>query len=344
MRSFYGKDMIQLHDRLAEGLILGTPDELDVISAVDTHQHMVVAEAESMNWDFDLKSSWLTKQRWSMLVRQYIDPIELEQWIGKITAKIGTKNRGIAVLRTRVVKPRGGEATGHTNKESRSWGSCMLTFSYKALPQPHITMHSRTSYLGYLGALDMSVGWMVAKYLAKELGIPVETMSFTWVNEATQWHYFKSLSYMLSNPDEEKREHYTRLLTLPSADLTRAEKRMILDHPSILGSRKWLRKSIQADEAGRTYGDMTYNTFRRVIRRFHTETYGYEYAQQFEGWQYYKKGPQKGEQQSFQKAYAPLPSLLVSTLDLSAIGMPANRRYGEPFAGVEDGDVEGDDE
>ena len=38
----------------------------------------------------------------------------------------------------------------------------MLTFSYKALPQPHITMHSRTSYLGYLGALDMSVGWRLA--------------------------------------------------------------------------------------------------------------------------------------------------------------------------------------
>ena len=145
MRTFHAATLTELHDDLCRSLIDATEDELDIISSVDVQIHDVIAEADSMAWQFDLKSMWLTKSRWSMMVRQYIDPEELEAWIGNCTAKIGTKGRGIAVLRTKIVKPRGGAATGHTNKETRRWGSCMLAISYKAKPRPQITLHSRTS-------------------------------------------------------------------------------------------------------------------------------------------------------------------------------------------------------
>ena len=343
MRHFHTSTMTELHDALVEGLIHSKADELDVVSSVDVQQHDVIAEADSMEWDFDLKTSWLTKQRWNMLVRQYIDPQDLETWIGRITSRIGTKNRGIAVMRTRTVKPRGGEATGHTNKETRIWGACMLSFSYKAKPYPQITLHSRTSYLGYIAGLDLTVAYVIGKYLAQELGISVKDIRFVWINEATQWHFFKSMSFLLTNPDQKKAEHFQRLLLLPSSELTREEKIEILDHPGIKGSRKWLQKVVKEDAEGRTYGALTYNTFRRVIRRYHTEVHGYEYAQQFEGWEYYKRGPMTGEQKEFFTAYAPLPSVPVDELDFSAIKMPITRRYGEPFAdGVED--VDDDDE
>lgn len=343
MRTFHAATMTEMYDQLTDSLIHGTEDELDVISTVDVQIHDIMAQADSMVWDFDMKSAWLTKSRWSMMVKQYIDPEELEAWIGQCTSRIGLRGRGVAVLRTKIVKPRGGAATGHTNKETRRWGSCMLGISYKALPTPQITLYSRTSYLGYIGALDLSVAWMVGRYLAKELGVEVSKFRFVWVNQAIQWHNFKSLAYMLNHTIVAKREKYRRYLIAPNTDLSVEDKKDILRHPAIRLSRKWLQKVINEDNAGRTYGDMTYNTFRRIVRRFHTEVYGEVYAKQFEGWSYWKKGDKVGQQKEFFKLYQLLPSIKIDTLDFSAIGMPISRSYGEPFIG-EMNDDDDDDE
>jgi len=346
MRLYKASTMTELYDQLTDSLIHGTAEDLDVISTVDVQIHDIMAEADSMEWDFDFKSAWLTKSRWSMMVRQYLDPDDLEAWIGRVTSKIGTKNRGVAVLRTKLVKPRGGAATGHTNKETRSWGSCMLNISYKALPVPQITLYSRTSYLGYIGALDVTVAYVVGKYLAKELGISVKDMRFVWVNQAIQWHNFKSLAYMLNHTNAKLRKHYRHMLIDRPADVpfTIEEKRELHSHPAIKLSRKWLQKVVSEDRAGRTYGDMTYNTFRRIVRRFHTEVYGEEYAKQFEGWSFWKKGPKLGEQKEYFKVYKLLPSVKVDSLDFSPIGMPISRKYGEPFVGGDEDDDDGDDD
>lgn len=339
MKYYHASTITDLHNQMVNGLLYGTPETLDLVSSVDVSEHHVMAEVDSMEWDFDLKTSWLTKNRWSMLVRQYIDPQDLETWIGRITSRIGLKERGMAVMRTKTVKPRGGEATGHTNKQTRIWGACMLSFTYKAKPYPTLTLHSRTSYMGYIAGLDLSVAYVIGKMLAQELGIPVSKMRFVWFNEASQWHFFKSMSFALTNPDPETAALFRTLLLAPSAELDRSHKRLIIDHPGIRGSRKWLQKVITDNKH---YGELTYNTFRRVIRRFHTEVYGFEYAQQFEGWEYYKRGPMQGQEKEFFKAYEPLPSVHVDELDFTCIGMPMNRRYGDPFVGGDDDEDEDD--
>lgn len=338
MRTYHAPTLTQLHADLCDSLMFAKADELDVISSVDVQIHDVIAKADSMAWDFDMKSMWLTKSRWTMMARQYIDPEELEAWIGQCTGRIGIKGRGNAAMRTKTVKARGGEVTGHTNKVSRRWGSCMLSISYKAQPRPTITLVSRTSYLGYIGALDLTVAWMCARYLAKEMGIGVEDISFIWMNSAVQWHNFKSLAYMLNHTDPELAETYRRLLTGDNDELSNSDKRTILNAPAIKLSRKWLRSVVLDDRKGRTYGDMNYNTFRRIVRRYHTEVLGYEKAKEFEGWSYHKKGDKVGEQKEFFKAYLLLPSTKVDSLDFSAIGMPLSRSYGEPFVESEEDD------
>jgi hypothetical protein len=333
--------MTELHTMMCESLIHATEDELDVISNVDVQKHNVLAVADSMAWEFDLKSMWLTPSRWTMMVRQYLDPEELQAWIDQCTSKIGTRGRGIAVLRTKIVKPRGGAATGHTNKETRRWGSCMLALSYKAKPQPTIVLHSRTSYLGYIGALDLSVAWMAARYLAKAMGVPVESFKFVWMNEAIQWHNFKSLAYMLNHTDPKLQKKYRRLMIKPLKKLTSEEVTLIEGSPGITLTRAWLRKMMLEDKQGKTYGDMTYNTYRRIRRRWHTEVFGLERAQEFEGWSVYKVGPKAGEQKEFFKAYQPLPHCRIEDLDFKGIGMPISGEYGGDFTGEE---VEDEDE
>lgn len=341
-RLYTANTMTALHDDMVRSLVLATPDQLSTISGVDVSIHNVVGYAESMVWNFDMKNYWLTKSRWTTMVRQYLDPDDVQAWLDKCSTQIGKKGRGIAVLRTRTVKPRGGAATGHSNKETRRWGSCMLTISYKADPSPQITLHSRTSYLGYIGVLDMGVAWMLGKYLANELGIPLKDISFMWYNEAIQWHYFKSLAWMLSNPNDTDRKQFRRLILKNKSGMEPNEVEMVDNRPAIYGSRKWLMKLRQEDVKGLTYGDMTYNTYRRVKRRFHTEVLGYEKAQTFEGWSHYKTGDKVGEEKEFFKAYPPLPSVTIHDLDLTPIKMPFGKRYGGDF--VAGDDIEEDDD
>lgn len=340
MRTYEADTLTELHEQMTKSLLFAHSHELDHISNVDVAIHDVMGYAHTMDWAFDLKSMWLTKSRWTMMARQYIDPEELVAWIEKVTGHIGTKGRGIAVMRTKIVKPRGGAATGHTNKETRRWGSCMLNLSYKALPRPTITLHSRTSYLGYIGALDLSVAWMAAKYLGHELGLDPKSFAFVWHIEAIQWHNFKSLAWMLNHVDPEQRTAYRRLLIKPESKLTFDEQELIKDAPAVEMTRVWLRKMMLSDARGETYGDMNYNTYRRIRRRWHTEVLGYEKAQTFEGWSVYKIGPNEGERKEYFKAYLPLPSVDIHTLDFTGLKLPFGKGYGMEFAG----EIEEDDD
>ena len=328
VRAFKAPTLTALHDKLCDRLVLADVDELDVISAVDVQMHNVIAHASSMEWNFDLKSMWLTPSRWSMMCNQYIEVDDLSLWLDKIATHIGVDGRGIALMRTKLVKARGGKAQG--NKETRRWGSCMIAVSYKAIPRPQITLYSRTSYLGYLGALDLTIAWMCGKYVAEAVGCAVEDFEFVWMNEAMQFHNFKSLAYMLSNPDEKDASWYRDILIPLEEDLSAAQLKVLDETPALRLSRKWFQKLLLEDRRGDSYGVTRYNTYRRIRRRFHTEVMGLEYAERFQGWSYYQakdkavKAGQAvvGEQKEWFPAYRPLPHTHVSTLDFGRLGLP----------------------
>ena len=330
MRTYRAETMTELHDMMTRSLIEAKEDELDVVSTVDVQIHNVMGQADSMEWEFDLKDLWLTPSRWTTMVNQYIDPDELKEWIDKVTSRIGTKGRGIALMRTKTVAARGGEITGHTNKVSRRWGSCMIAISYKAVPHPQITLYSRTSYLGYLGALDLTVAWVAGKYLADAMGVDISTFKFVWMNEAIQWHNFKSLAYILNHPDERRQKRYRKMMTKPEKKLKPDLLAELKASPGLMLSRRWLARVIEADKKGETYGDMTYNTYRRIRRRWHTEVHGLDYAKQFEGWSKYKTGEKEGENKEFFKAYGPLPHTLVDKLNFSVL----TKRHGVDLSGA----------
>lgn len=338
--AFRAPTLTRLHDGLCKRLVHANKDHLDVISSVDVQLHNTISEVDSMEWEFDLKDMWLTKSRWSMMARQYIDADEFMVWLEKVGSKIGSGGRGIAALRTKEVRARGGAATGHTNKETRRWGSCMLAISYKARPRPQITMYSRTSYLGYLAALDLTVAWMCARYVSAVTSVPLEHISFVWMNEALQYHNFKSLAYLLNHPDESRRFEYRAAIL--NEELTSGFERQLT--PALKLSRNWMRKIQEADERGDTLGDMSYNTYRRIRRRYHTEVHGLEYAKRFEGWSFYKSGPHKGERKEFFKAYQPLPHCRVQSLDFSPIGLRLDGLKPVRYDGTDDAIDEEDEE
>jgi hypothetical protein len=60
--------------------------ELDCIGSADTISYDNVLSCDSMAFDLDMgRDLWLNKQRWTRLVRDYVEKDELLRFVGKAT-------------------------------------------------------------------------------------------------------------------------------------------------------------------------------------------------------------------------------------------------------------------
>lgn len=307
-----------LHDRMCRKLMLGDFTGEGRMEADGVQLNNVVLTTPTFEWDFDLKRLWMPETRWRMMVRQYIDVRALDQWRTNVAdhlTKNRNKGRGIAVLRTEHpdwldvsetnigMRTNNVQGYGRGKGVRRRWGSCMLALSYRQMPTPTVTLHSRTTYFGYLAAMDMTVAHVFGREASAITGVPVEDMQFVWYLEQAQFHGFRSLAFPLGDPE---------LKAKMDADIG---KRRTIDPQTFPGYRRALdgyERILRSDRAGKLYGDEAYSSFARVRRRFHTEVYGVTYAEQFAGGVRNRGG--KGE-------FPPLPSVDIADLDFSCLGM-----------------------
>lgn len=295
-------DAQTMHERMCHRLMFGTEfgKHWDWTHGTEVGLHNVTLGCESFDWEFDLKRLWMPRTRWTMMVRQYIDPWALEDWRAKVADRLVGKGRGIAVLRTRTVEGRG---TGRGVR--RRWGSCMLAMSYRTNPVPTITLHSRTTYFGYLAAMDVTVANALAWEAYHITGIHPKDMQFVWNLELAQFHGFRSLAWPLGQPDIKARM---------DGDLHRRLSIPIRDCPGYRKALDGYHRLVNSDAQGKLYGDEAFSSFARVRRRFHTEVMGVEYGEQFSGGTLNRGG--KGP-------FPPLPSVHTEELDFSVLGYPA---------------------
>lgn len=309
-----------LHTSLTKRLAYSPMDKLDMASTVDTHLCNVVARADSFQWEFNLKDLWLTSSRWTMLARQYINPWALDAWLDQIQDRMsspGKKSRGMALMRTQTV-----QARQHGTKTARRWGSCIIAVSFRRQPEPQITLYSRTSYMGYLAPLDITVAHTCAQLISKRIGVAVEDMSFVWMLEDAQFS-FKSMAFLFMNPT-----YYHDLETYDLSDKSGIQK-----HPGLHLSAKWWNTFRQEDEDGRLYGDMTWGGCRRIRKRWHTEVLGYPYGERFEG---------GARAKSQGKRYKPLPDLMSTKLSFDVLDKVRDRTNPEESATMVEGETEED--
>ena len=284
-------DLRHMHDDLAKFMVTAPLSQLSSFSASEAQLHDLQLRVDSMAYDFDVKEAWTSKGRWNTLIRQYIDKYALENWLTLIDTKLKGTKRGAAVMRTKEVQPRRGATT------TRAWGSCMLGVSYRRFPRPTIILHSRATYLGYIGQLDIGVMHALAHEVASvQTGVEPEDIRFVWNLESAQFHNFRSMAWFFQK--DSRAEWFTsdkHAGRFPLLDLC----------------RKTHRKYEQMNEDGVRYGDQSFVSQLRVRKRLNTEVHGYEYAQQFDG----------GDRLSGSNtvAFKPLPSCHISKLDLSAL-------------------------
>lgn len=284
------------HD-LAQEIIFAYGADLDYQSSIDCHMYDVVGTADSMQWSYNLKTQWLTKGRWGTLVRQYLDPEEVQAWLNLCSELTPEKDRGVATMRTKTVAKR-----MHGKKPSRRFGSCMLALSYRAIPVPTITLHSRASYLGYLGPLDLTVAYVAARYVGALHDVAVEDFAFRWYVEALQWPNYKSLGYMLRYGDSLLKE------TLLYPELSQDHEVLVSRYPTIRHARHWMQRYLRQDLNGLSYSEAEkYGAVRRIRQRYHAEHCHPDYGARFAD--------------DTCKALKPLPSVQLASLDFSPIGL-----------------------
>jgi hypothetical protein len=326
LNSFTFSDVPSMHDGMCRRFMLGKyPNDYNWLGGSDVGMDNLTLGIESFDWNLDLKQYWITRLRWNMMVRQYINPEALDQtldMVGKYLHKKSSGKRGVSTLRMQAAPDDDGldeallDHAGpgieemRTNlvsswnagrRTSRRWGSCMLTMTFRMLPHPTVTLNSRTSYFGYLALLDVNVAHVFARMCGDIVGVHPGEMQFIWQLNIAQYHSYRSLAWPLSQPE------YRSILDKYADDR---------DNPKVL-ARKGLRNQINGynsmrlhDIGGILYGDETYASRLRMRRRFHTEVMGEDYGDQFEGGTRYPRNTKKAK---------PLPHLWTGDLDFSAI-------------------------
>ncbi len=308
-------DATTLHDGMCERLMFGELSrDRDWSHGTEVGLHNVMLGAQSFDWDFDLKRLWIPPSRWTMMVRQYLDKGDLDDCLAKVADRLVGRGRGIAVLRTRTVQGRG---TGRNVR--RRWGSCMLNLSYRSNPRPTVALHSRTTYFGYLAALDITVAHVFARECGAITGIDPRDMEFVWTLDLAQFHGFRSLAWALG--DDEIRSGMDEDVDNRAAFSPRVANG---NQPGYRKALDGYARILACDRPGKKYGDEKFSSFNRVRRRFHTEVLGLEYAGQFAG----------GEKDI--GPFAPLPSVPASSLTFDALGRMTVTNFG--FDDLEDED------
>lgn len=220
------KTLTDLWHGACEGLLFAEQEELAWQAGATTGRADNLLVCNSMEYDFDVGLDlWLTGMRFRKLQRDYLDYDMLEEFMEKVSSKkmlSSLAKRGtILQLPARihgVVKHEG-------RKDNYTWGNCILGWTFRpSLTQPGIlSMHSRTSYISYMGGLDLALAYVLAKKIAEVRGEAVEDYGFRWMIDTLQWYSIKSMAYIHRN-DLVKEVHKKKTYPdkqFPSAKITR---------------------------------------------------------------------------------------------------------------------------
>lgn len=226
-------------------------DELDFIASADTIVYDNVLACDSMEYDFDMgRDLWLTKARFTVLQRDYLDLYDLEKFLDRCE-EIGLGEAKRGVVTNMFCKQ-------HKNSPKKyRWGNCMLAFTFRGgnkYEKPTLVLHSRVSYIAYIGGLDLALAYVLAKEIGIRIGLKPEDFRFIWHVDSLQFHGFKSIPYLLRHELED-------VLSEENSRYPWAE------YPTIKLVSKWWRDMERKREQGISVASEKYGPLKRIRKR-----------------------------------------------------------------------------
>lgn len=237
-------------DRMWKGTIKN--GGIDHVASIDTVAYDNLLEADSLAYDFDLgRDLWLTRTRWTVLVRQYLDLSEVTRFLQR-AADLGLGEGKRGAVTTMFAKN-----VARYSKRHR-WGNCMGMFTYRGVRgqdgalQPTLSLHSRVSYIAYIGGADLAVAHVLGRYIANRIKVPVEEIRFRWYIDALQFHGFKSLPLLY------KKQYVDDL----------ENQKLRAKYPTIKLVGRWWDVTVDLTERGVPLEEIKYGPHRRITRRY----------------------------------------------------------------------------
>lgn len=246
------RTLTDLWHRSAHKMLFATHDDLDFVASIDTMIYDNVLTCDSMEYDFDAgRDLWLTKSRFTVLQRDYLDLYDLETFLDRCESiGLGEAKRG--VVTTMFCKQH------KSGPKKYRWGNCMLAFTYRGgrkYEKPTLTLHSRVSYIAYIGGLDLALAYVLAKEIALRVGVEVEDIQFRWNVDSLQFHGFKSIPYLFR-------------FGLEDVLATENPRYPSNEYPTIKLVRKWYSQVVDKHERGVPYEEEKYGPLKRIRKRY----------------------------------------------------------------------------
>jgi hypothetical protein len=113
-------------------------------------------------------------------------------------------------------------------------------------------LHSRVSYIAYIGGADLAVAHVLARYIGKRIKVPVQEFRFEWAIDALQLHAFKSLPMLY-------KQDYIRHFE---------NKDLRYEYPAFKIIGRWWDQIVKSTEEGVPLDQIKYGPLRRVTRRY----------------------------------------------------------------------------
>jgi hypothetical protein len=246
----YAEDLTELwHDVTRWHL---EQDRVDLYLSIGTNLNNVFLQAEGADFDFNFREVWLNSQRWTRLVREYIDPLDLTRFVQNARTIFAGKGKN-GVITQMPFRP-----VSRSDRKHK-WGNCLLAATFRGTPGtaviPTLTLHSRVSYNAYMLALDIGI----AHCLAREIAGVDDTylVRVQWHIDVLQLHSFKCLPYLYTQPD--------LMRTLEDQDELQL---YAMKYPTWKSIERWWRTVQRYEREGKTLDQELYGPFRRIRRRY----------------------------------------------------------------------------
>lgn len=222
---------------------------IDWMGSSDTISFSNVLRCKSMAFEFDVgKSLFLNRTRFTTLQRAYLNAEDLDNFLERCQ-ELGNNqaHRGVVA---------GMSTRAHSMAKGRyQWGGCILGYSFRGGrkgPQPTLSIHSRVTYISYMGGMDLALCWVLARAIGERIGYAPEDFAFEWHVDALQYHNYKGvpMGMVYFRKEIEARKTY------PSDE-----------HPTLNKVRKEWDKAMEANAAGIPLEDERWGARRRIRRR-----------------------------------------------------------------------------
>jgi len=243
--------LTELWHKEMERQLFAKKKELDFVASIDTIRYNCLLSCDSMKFDFDMgRDLWLTKTRFTILQRDYLDLFQLEQFLDRCESiGLGEAKRGVI---TQLF------AKQHAMREKKyRWGNCMLGWDFRGgdrYGQPTLTMHSRVSYIAYIGGLDLALCYVLAREIGRRIGAKPSDFAFNWYLSSSQFHFFKSIPALFG--------HNIEPIILDEGEYPSSK------YPTLNGVRKWWTGIADKYEAGVPLEEEKYGPLKRIRRRY----------------------------------------------------------------------------